>query len=109
MCESVITSSELGTWSKNADRLIKNPKYYFLETITEINNISVEHQLDTYFAALLYHSKKFNKNNILLIGVTNHMKSYNKSKSPFKYTTVFSQIPWLQLRLEKRIIFHLHH
>ena len=62
LCESVITSSELGTWSKNADRLIKNPKSIIsLETITEINNISVEHQLDTYSAALLYHSKKFNK------------------------------------------------
>ena len=92
LCESVITSSELGTWSKNADRLIKNPKSIIsLETITEINNISVEHQLDTYSAALLYHSKNLIKIIFFLIGVTNHMKSYNESKSPFKYTTVFSQ------------------
>ena len=62
LCESVITSSERETWGRRADDIIKNPKSIIsLETIAEINNISVEHQLDTYSSALLYHSKKFNK------------------------------------------------
>ena len=62
LCESVITSSERETWSRRADDIIKNPKNIIsLETIAEINNISIEHQLDTYSSALLYHSKKFNK------------------------------------------------
>lgn len=62
LCESVITSSEIENWNEKASDIIKNPKSIIsLSTISEINNLSTEHQLDTYSSALLYHSKKFNK------------------------------------------------
>ena len=57
LCESVICSSDLENWEQTAISCVNNIEN--LESLgvkPEILEISAQHQLDNYSAAILYHS-----------------------------------------------------
>ena len=59
LCSKVVVSYEKDRWESEVEALIKNPELILnLNTISGIENICNEHQIEEYPAALLYHSKK---------------------------------------------------
>lgn len=59
LCESIVCSKEKNQWKRTALSCIKNvDKIADLSTITDILNISADHELTEYPSAILYHSKK---------------------------------------------------
>jgi len=59
VCESVVIAKDMENWEATAAECIKNPnKIIDLKPMSEILNISSEHELDDYAAAILYHSRK---------------------------------------------------
>jgi len=59
VCESVVVAKDMEDWEATAAECIKNPnKIVDLQPMSEILNISSEHELDDYAAAILYHSRK---------------------------------------------------
>lgn len=59
VCESVVVAKDMKDWETAAAECIKNPsKIIDLKPMSEILNISAEHELDDYAAAILYHSRK---------------------------------------------------
>ena len=59
VCESVVVAKDMENWEATAAECIKNPnKIIDLKPMSEILNISSEHELDDYAAAILYHSRK---------------------------------------------------
>jgi len=56
LCESVVISEERGSWDKKLKECVfDNNKIETLGTIEAIREISLEHKVDLYSAALLYH------------------------------------------------------
>ena len=59
VCESVVVAKDQSDWESSATECIKNPsKITDLAPMEAILNISAEHELDDYAAAILYHSRK---------------------------------------------------
>ena len=59
VCESVVVAKDQSDWESSATECIKNPsKITDLMPMADILNISAEHELDDYAAAILYHSRK---------------------------------------------------
>ena len=59
VCESVVVAKDQSDWESSAAECIKNPsKITDLTPMEAILNISAEHELDDYAAAILYHSRK---------------------------------------------------
>jgi len=57
--EAIIVASESSTWNKVANSVISNPaELDNLSVLKSIQSIASEHDLNTYAAALLYHSTK---------------------------------------------------
>lgn len=55
----VITSNEVPeNWDNSIAEYLNNPKNKNLNVINEIENIALEHGVDSYVASILYHSKK---------------------------------------------------
>ena len=59
LCQSIIVSESKENWKKELSACIKNPdRIESLNSKSEVRQLSVQHELDLYSAALLYHSKK---------------------------------------------------
>jgi len=59
VCEVVVSSCDKPDWKKTAISCLKdNKKLLDLKVLEPITNISVEHALDEYSSAILYHSAK---------------------------------------------------
>lgn len=59
VCESVVVAKNEKEWIKAAKQCLSNPdKIMELKPMQEVLNISAEHELDDYAAAILYHSRK---------------------------------------------------
>lgn len=59
LCESVVLASSESDWSSQLTDCIKDPdRIKQLSVMNEIQNLSIEHDLDLYSAALLYHSNR---------------------------------------------------
>ena len=56
--EIIIANENPTNWKKEILNYIENPIDKNKDQINEINNISSDHQINTYLASLLYHSKK---------------------------------------------------
>jgi len=62
LCKSIVLGKEEKTWKRTGTSCIKNfEKISDISIIPGVVEISEEHQLETYPAALLYHSKNFSK------------------------------------------------
>ena len=62
LCESVVISCEVGEWEEQVATCIKD--FNQIEGLTPLSSIlevSAEHDIDTYSAALLYHSDKISQ------------------------------------------------
>lgn len=58
--EAIVIGSECSTWNTVAIDVIKNPNVLDkIGIMSSVQNIAAEHELDTYAAALLYHSTKY--------------------------------------------------
>ena len=58
--EAIIIGSESSMWNNLAKEVIQDPvKLEKLGILKQVQDMSTEHQLETYAAALLYHSTKF--------------------------------------------------
>ena len=59
VCELVVSACDKADWKKTATNCLKdNQKLLRLKTLGEVVDISVEHSLDEYASAILYHSVK---------------------------------------------------
>jgi len=59
ICELVVSACERPNWKKTAVNCLKdNKKLLELKTLAKVADISVEHLLDEYASAILYHSSK---------------------------------------------------
>jgi len=59
VCELVVSACAQADWKKTATNCLKdNQKLLQLKTLGEVVDISVEHSLDEYASAILYHSTK---------------------------------------------------
>ena len=59
VCELVVSACGQTDWKKTAINCLKdNQKLLQLKTLGEVVDISVEHSLDEYASAILYHSAK---------------------------------------------------
>ncbi len=59
VCESVVVAKNSTEWMKAGKECLANPdKIMELKPMQEVLNISAEHELDDYAAAILYHSRK---------------------------------------------------
>jgi len=59
LCESIVVSSDEANWNKGLTDCIEDPdNIASLNALSEIQNISSEHDLDLYSASLLYHSNR---------------------------------------------------
>ena len=59
ICELVVSACERPNWKKTAVNCLKdNKKLLELKTLARVVDISVEHLVDEYAAAILYHSSK---------------------------------------------------
>ena len=59
VCELVVSACDKADWKKTATNCLKdNQKLLQLKTLGEVADISVEHSLDEYASAILYHSAK---------------------------------------------------
>ena len=59
LCESIVVSCEEADWSTSLTNCISDPNNIeSLNALNEIQQLSSEHDLDLYSAALLYHSNK---------------------------------------------------
>jgi hypothetical protein len=59
VCELVVSACAQADWKKTATNCLKdNQKLLQLKTLGEVVDISVEHSLDEYASAILYHSAK---------------------------------------------------
>lgn len=59
LCSKIVVSSEQENWNKNFESVVKDSeKIMDLNTLSGIDKICLEHQIEEYPAALLYHSKK---------------------------------------------------
>ena len=59
VCEVVVSSCDQPDWRKTAISCLKDNKNLLgLKTLESVMNISVEHALDEYSSAILYHSTK---------------------------------------------------
>jgi hypothetical protein len=57
--EAIILGSEGVNWNEKAEAIVNDPSFLDkLNVLPEIQNMAVEHELDTYAAGLLYHSTK---------------------------------------------------
>jgi len=57
LCESIVVSCEEADWSTSLTNCISNPNNIeSLNALNKIQQLSSEHNLDLYSAALLYHS-----------------------------------------------------
>jgi hypothetical protein len=64
LSESIVMSTEASEWKKTADACIKDfDNIEKLEVMTEVLEMSEEHELVSYPAAILYHSKKIKPEN----------------------------------------------
>lgn len=54
----IISNEKPEFWETLANEYVKNPKDKNIEKIYEIENIAVNHSIDSYLASILYHSKK---------------------------------------------------
>lgn len=62
LCERIVCANEVENWEEEAKSCVTNiNKIEELHTINDILNISMEHQLETYPSAILYHSNKENE------------------------------------------------
>ena len=62
LCERIVCANEIENWEEEAKSCVTNiNKIEELHTINDILNISMEHQLETYPSAILYHSNKENE------------------------------------------------
>lgn len=62
LCKSIVLGKEEKVWKRTGTSCIKNfEKISDISIIPEIVEVSEKHQLETYPAALLYHSKNFSK------------------------------------------------
>lgn len=58
--EAIVVGSENKNWNDLAAKVVENPiELDKLNILNEIQEMSVKHQLETYAAALLYHSTKY--------------------------------------------------
>jgi hypothetical protein len=58
--EAIIVGSESSAWKDLGAKVVSDPSLLDkLNVLSEIQNISTEHQLDTYASSLLYHSTKY--------------------------------------------------
>ena len=61
LCQSVILSSEQKEWDQKLQECIQNPeKIEDLDVFNKIQELSVEHNLDLYSSAILFHSNRRN-------------------------------------------------
>jgi hypothetical protein len=59
LCSKIVVSSEQENWNKNFESVVKDSeKIMDLNTLEGVDKICLEHQIEEYPAALLYHSKK---------------------------------------------------
>jgi hypothetical protein len=59
LCESIVTASEINEWNNNIEACVNNiENIQELQTLENVLEISSEHELATYPAAILYHSEK---------------------------------------------------
>ena len=59
ICELVVSACERSNWKKTAVNCLKDNKNLLgLKTLAKVADISVEHLVDEYAAAILYHSSK---------------------------------------------------
>ncbi|NDG53773.1 MAG: hypothetical protein EBY39_12270 [Flavobacteriia bacterium] len=59
LCQSVILSSEQKEWDQKLQECIQNPeKIEDLDVFNKIQELSVEHNLDLYSSAILFHSNR---------------------------------------------------
>jgi len=59
LCESVVLASSESDWSEKLTNCINDPDCIEqLNAMNEIQNLSLDHDLDLYSAALLYHSNR---------------------------------------------------
>jgi hypothetical protein len=59
IAEAIIVGCEGVSWKEKAEAIVKDPSFLDkLSILPEIQEMAVEHQLDTYAAGLLYHSTK---------------------------------------------------
>jgi len=62
ICESIIVSTEQNQWRQKAKACLEdNSLMLQLDTLKEVSEISANHLLDDYAAAILYHSNKNSK------------------------------------------------
>ncbi len=67
LCKSIVLGKEKNAWTRTINSCIKDyNKIEKISIIPKIVEISEEHQLETYPAALLYHSKNSQKNKKLV-------------------------------------------
>jgi hypothetical protein len=59
LCESIVLSSDQKEWSQKIQDCISNPEIIeSLDVFNKIQELSVEHNLDLYSSAILFHSNK---------------------------------------------------
>ena len=59
LCQSVILSNENSSWKDSVKSCIEDiNNIEQLTPLSEVNDLSLEYNLDLYSAALLYHSQK---------------------------------------------------
>ena len=59
LCESIVVSCDESDWSKKLNSCILDPNNIeSLSALNKIQQLSSDHDLDLYSAALLYHSNK---------------------------------------------------
>ena len=62
ICESIIVSTEQNEWKQKAKACLEDNNLMLqLDTLKEVSEISANHLLDDYAAAILYHSNKNSK------------------------------------------------
>jgi hypothetical protein len=59
LCESIVCAAEMDQWTAQLETcVIDVNQIQELHTIDKVLDISVEHELETYPSAILYHSEK---------------------------------------------------
>ena len=60
LSEAIIVGCEIDSWTTMASNVVKDPSILDkVNILSEIHELGAEHQLETYSAALLYHSTKY--------------------------------------------------
>ena len=60
LSEAIIVGCEIDSWTTMASNVVKYPSILDkVNILSEIHELGAEHQLETYSAALLYHSTKY--------------------------------------------------